>query len=216
MTFETAAGFGVTYGTAYGALDWRARLRPGETLLVLGAAGGAGLAAVEVGKAMGARVIAAAGAPEKLEVARRHGADVTIDYAAEDLRQRLKEITEGRGVDVVFDPVGGDQFDAALRGTAWEGRLVVIGFATGRIPQVPANLLLVKNCAVLGLYWGSYRKRQPDAVRAAMQQLFGWWQEGRLDPHVSTTLDLARGEEAYALLTSRRATGKVVLTTGIG
>ena len=213
MDFETAAGFPVVYGTAYGALSWRANLQAGETLLVLGAAGGAGLAAVEVGKAMGATVIAAAGGAEKLALARGHGADHAIDYRSQDLRARVKEVAPARGCDVIFGPVGGDAFDAALRCVAWEGRIVVIGFASGRVPQVPANILLVKNCAALGFYWGSYRRRDPARHRAAFDALFGWYREGRLKPHVSHRFPLEHAAEALETLAGRKSTGKVVLTT---
>jgi NADPH2:quinone reductase len=213
MPFAVAGGFPVAYGTAYGALAWRAALAVGETLLVLGAAGGVGLTAVEVGKAMGATVIAAAGGPEKCAIARDHGADHVIDYRAENLRERVREITEdGEGCQVIFDPVGGDVFDTALRCLAWEGRLIVIGFASGRIPKAPANILLVKNCGVLGFYWGAYRRREPARFRAAFDQLFAWYDEGRLKPLVSQTLPLDRAGEALNLLRERRSTGKVVLT----
>lgn len=214
MDFDAAAGFAIVYGTAYGALDWRARLAAGETLLVLGAAGGVGLTAVEVGKAMGARVIAAAGGDEKLALARAHGADEAIDYRAEDLRVRVKELTDGRGCDVIYDPVGGAAFDASLRCVAWEGRIVVIGFASGRVPQVPANLLLVKNCAAIGFYWGSYRRKDPARLRAAFETLFEWYGEGRLTPHVSQRFPLDEAPAALAALKGRTATGKIVLTTG--
>jgi NADPH:quinone reductase len=213
MDFAAAAGFPVAYGTSHGALDWRARLKPGETLLVLGAAGGVGLTAVEIGKAMGASVIAVAGGAEKLAIAKAQGADHLIDYSKEDLRGRLKEITGGRGVDVVYDPVGGDSFDQSLRSIAWGGRLVVIGFASGRVPQIPANLLLVKNCDVIGFYWGSYRTRQPALVRQSFETLFAWFEAGKLKPHISHRLDLAEAPKALQLLKSRKATGKVVLTT---
>ena len=216
MAFDIAAGFPVAYGTAYGALNWRARMAAGETLLVLGAAGGVGLTAVEVGKAMGATVIAAAGGPERTAVALAHGADQVIDYRGEELRARVREITGGRGCDVIFDPVGGDSFDAAVRCLAWEGRLIVIGFASGRIPQAPANILLVKNCGVLGFYWGAYRRREPERFRAAFEALFAWFGEGRLDPHVSRRLPLERAAEALCALRDRRATGKIILTTGVG
>ncbi|WP_366555639.1 NADPH:quinone oxidoreductase family protein [Aquibaculum sediminis] len=206
-----AAGFPITYGTAHGALVWRAGLQAGETLLVHGAAGGTGLAAVEVGKALGATVIATAGSADKLAIAQEHGADHLIDYREEDLRARVKEITGGRGADVVFDPVGGKVFDASLRCTAWEGRLVVIGFAAGEVQQIPANLLLVKNLAAFGFYWGSYRKNAPERVRTQFEQLAAWAAEGKLKPHVSHRLPLARGAEALRLLEQRVATGKVVL-----
>jgi NADPH2:quinone reductase len=214
MDFITAAGFPITYGTAHGALTWQARLRSGETLLVHGAAGGVGLAAVEVGKALGARVIATAGGPEKLEVARQHGADDLIDYRSEDIRAWVKELTGGRGADVVFDPVGGDVFDASLRCTAWSGRIVIIGFAGGRVPQIPANILLVKNIAALGFYWGSYREHAPALVRQEFAELLHWYESGRLSPLVSHHYDLSEAATAMELLTSRRSTGKVVLTTG--
>jgi NADPH2:quinone reductase len=214
MDLALAAGFPVTYGTAYGALVWRAGLAPGETLLVHGAAGGVGLAAVEVGKALGATVIATAGGPEKLAVAGDHGADHGIDYKTEDIRARVKTLTGGRGVDVVFDPVGGAVFDTSLRCVAWGARLVVIGFAAGRVPQIPANILLVKNLTVQGFYWSSYRRHDPARFAAQFDALFAWFETGKLRPHVSHRLDLARAAEAMRLLTDRKATGKVVLTTG--
>jgi NADPH:quinone reductase len=216
MDYAVAAGFPVAYGTSHGALDWRARLQPGETLLVHGAAGGVGLTAVEIGKAMGATVIATAGSAAKLAIAGHHGADHLIDYSREDIRERVKRLTEGRAVDVVYDPVGGDAFDASLRSIAWEGRIVVIGFAGGKVPQIPANLVLVKNCDIIGFYWGSYRKRKPALVRDSYQQLFRWFGEGKLKPHVSERFDLAAVAEAFHALRSRRSTGKVVLTTGRG
>ncbi|HKF74455.1 MAG TPA: NADPH:quinone oxidoreductase family protein [Stellaceae bacterium] len=214
MDLATAAGFPVAYGTSHGALDWRARLRAGETLLVLGAAGGVGLTAVEIGKAMGATVIAVASGAAKLEVALRQGADHLIDYSRENLRARIKEITGGRGPDVIYDPVGGDAFDQCLRSIAWEGRIIVIGFAGGRISQIPANLVLVKNCDVIGFYWGSYRSHKPAQVRQSFKMLLSWYEAGRLKPHVSHTLDLAHAGRALALLAERKAMGKVVLTTG--
>ncbi len=177
IDFATAAALPVSYGTAHAGLKWRAQLRAGETLLVLGAAGGAGLAAVEIGKAMGAQVIAAASSQEKLDIAQQHGADHLINYKEEDLRKRVKALTNGQGADVIFDPVGGSAFDTALRCINWEGRLVVIGFASGTIPQVPANLLLVKNISVVGLYWGAYLMRNPAAMREQIQELFSWTQE---------------------------------------
>ncbi len=214
LGWAEAAGFPITYGTAHGALRWHARLQPGEVLLVHGAAGGVGLAAVEIGKAIGARVIATAGGAEKLAVAKAHGADELIDYRSEDIRERVKALTEGRGADVVFDPVGGDVFDASLRCIAWSGRLLVIGFAAGRVPQIPANILLVKNIAAMGVYWGSYRSRAPEMLAEEFRELLGWFEAGRLTPHVSHKHDLAEVAEAMALLLDRRSTGKVVLTTG--
>ncbi|MGD9743686.1 MAG: NADPH:quinone oxidoreductase family protein [Dongiaceae bacterium] len=216
MSFAAAAGFGIAYGTAHGAFAWRGDLKPGEVALVLGAAGGVGLTAVEVAKAMGATVIAAAGGPEKLAIAKAHGADHLIDYKADTLRQRVKEICDGRGADVVFDPVGGELFDQAMRTANWNARLVVVGFAGGTVPQIPANILLVKNLAAVGLYWGSYREKEPARVAESFRQLFRWYEEGKLKPLVSNRYRLAEAPQALTLLTERRATGKVVLTTGPG
>jgi len=212
MDYVTAASFAVTYGTAHGALRWYLRLQRGETLVVHGAGGGVGLAAVECGKAIGARVIATAGSDEKLALAKAHGADEGINYTSEDLRERIKALTGGEGADAVFDPVGGDAFDASLRSTAWGGRIAVIGFASGRVPQIPANILLVKNLSVHGVYWGSYRTRRPDLLAEEFAELFGWYAEGKLKPHVSHRVPLAEAARALALLTSRKATGKVVVT----
>jgi NADPH:quinone reductase len=214
MDFATAAGFPVTYGTSHGAFDWRAHLKAGEWLLVFGAAGGVGLTAVEIGKAMGAKVIACANGPEKLAIAKDHGADHLIDYSKEDIRERVKAITGGRGADVVYDPVGGDAFDASLRCIAWGGRLIVIGFASGRIPQAPANILLVKNIDVIGFYWGSYQARKPELLRDSYAKLFRWYEEGKLKPHVSAQMDLKDVAHAMNLLRERKSTGKVVMTTG--
>ena len=208
----TAAGFAIAYGTAHGALRWRAGLHAGETLVVHGAGGGVGLTAVECGKAIGATVIATARGEEKLAVARAHGADHAVDSDDPDLKGRLRELTDGRGADVVYDPVGGAVFDASLRAIAWEGRIVAVGFASGQVPQVPANLLLVKNAAVLGFYWGSYRKHDPERLRDGLKELFAWHRAGRIRPHVSQTLPLARTAEAIRLLADRRAIGKIVVT----
>ncbi|MEW5703770.1 MAG: NADPH:quinone oxidoreductase family protein [Pseudomonadota bacterium] len=213
LDFVHAAGFAVAYGTAHGALAWRADLQAGETLLVHGAGGGVGLTAVEVGKAMGARVIATASSAEKLALARAHGADVGIDSQAEDIRARVKELTGGRGADVVYDPVGGPVFDASLRAIAWGGRIVLIGFASGTVPQIPANVLLVKNVAAFGFAWGAYIERKPALVRESFATLFRWWEEGRLKPHVSETFPLADAGEALNRLKTRRATGKIVLVS---
>src|SRR5437660_5925033 len=212
MDFPTAAGFPVTYGTSYGAFDWRAHLQPGEWLLVHGAAGGVGLTAVEIGKVMGAKVTAWASSGEKLAIARHHGADYLIDYSQEDLRERVKSITGGHGADVIYDPVGGDVFDASLRCIAWGGRLIVIGFASGRIPQAPANILLVKNMDVIGFYWGSYQARKPELLRNSYTQLLRWFEEGKLKPHVSHQVDISEVAQAMNLLRERKSTGKVVLT----
>jgi NADPH2:quinone reductase len=213
MDFASAAGFPVAYGTSHGALEWRARLQPGEWLLVHGAAGGVGLTAVEIGKAMGAKVIACASSAEKLAVAQQSGADHLIDYSREEIREKVKEITGGRGADVIYDPVGGDVFDASLRCIAWGGRLIIIGFASGRIPQVPANIALVKNIDVIGFYWGSYQKHKPELVRQSFAQLFRWFEEGKLKPHISHRADLGDVVAAMNLLGQRKSTGKVVLIT---
>jgi NADPH2:quinone reductase len=214
MDFAVAAGFPVAYGTSHGAFAWRARLKADEWLLVHGAAGGVGLTAVEVGKAMGAKVIAAAGGPEKLAVAKEHGADHLIDYSREDIRERVKAVTGGRGADVIYDPVGGDAFDASLRCIAWEGRIIIIGFASGRIPQVPANIALVKNIDVIGFFWGSYQAHKPELPRESFKQLLRWYQEGKLKPHVSESFELKDVALAMERLKSRKSTGKVVLVTG--
>jgi NADPH2:quinone reductase len=212
MDFAVAAGFPVIYGTAHLALTHHLRLKAGETLVVHGAGGGAGLAAVECGKALGAVVIATAGSRAKLDLAQAHGADHAIDYSSEDLRLRIKEIAGGEGADAVFDPVGGDAFDASMRSTKWGGRIAVIGFASGRVPQIPANILLVKNIAVHGVFWGSYRKRRPDLIAAEFAELAGWYAAGKLKPHISDRVPLAEAARALGLLTSRKARGKVVVT----
>jgi NADPH:quinone reductase len=209
MSFEQAAAFQIAYGTAHLALHHRARLQPAETLLVLGAAGGVGLTAVEVGHRMGARVIASARGADRLETARAAGADILIDSDTPDLRSQLKALG---GVDVVFDPVGNPGFTEALRATRPEGRLLAIGFAGGEVPQVPANLLLVKNLTVIGLYWGGYRSFNPAARSESLATLFDWFAMGGLRPHISHTLPLDRAAEGLALLRSRAATGKVVIT----
>jgi len=214
MDFASAASFPVAYGTSHGALEWRARLQPGECLLVTGAAGGVGLTAVEIGKAMGANVIACAGSADKLAIARQHGADHLIDYSREDIRERVKAITGGRGADVIYDPVGGDAFDASLRSIAWGGRIIVIGFAAGRVPQIPANIVLVKNIDVIGFYWGSYQAHKPELLRSSFAQLFKWFEEGKIKPHVSLQFPLEQCGDALEALRTRRSTGKVVLVTG--
>lgn len=208
MSFEDAAAFQIAYGTSHMALAHRARMQAGETLLVTGAAGGVGLTAVEIGKLMGARVIAQARGADKLAVARAAGADHLID-ASEDLRARLLALG---GVDVVYDAVGGDAFTAAFRACRPEGRLLAIGFASGEVPQIPANHLMVKNLAVLGFYIGGYLRFRPDLVRESLTALLGWYQEGRLRPHVSHVLPLSRVAEGLELLRSRASTGKVVIT----
>ncbi len=209
MSFTDAAAFQIAYGTSHVALDHKARLQPDETLLVLGAAGGVGLTAVEIGKLMGARVIACARGAEKLEVARQAGADHLIDAATEDIREACRGLG---GVDVVYDPVGGDQFKAAMRACRPEARILAIGFASGEVPQIPANHLLVKNLSVMGLYWGGYLKFRPEVVTESLATLFGWYEAGRIRPHVSHVLPLDRAAEALDLLRSRKSTGKVVVT----
>lgn len=209
MSFTDAAAFQIAYGTSHVALDHKARLRPGETLLVLGAAGGVGLTAVEIGKLMGARVIACARGADKLEVARQAGADHLIDAETDDIRAACKDLG---GVDVVYDPVGGDQFKAAMRACRPEARLLTIGFASGEVPQIPANHLLVKNLSVMGLYWGGYLGFHPEVVTESLATLFGWYEAGRIRPHVSHVLPLERAAEALELLRSRQSTGKVVVS----
>ena len=213
MDFVTAAAFPVAYGTAHFALTHRGHLQPGETLLVLGAAGGVGLSAVEIGKELGARVIAAASGPEKLAVARAHGADELIDYQRESIRDRVRELTGGLGADVVFDPVGGDAFDQALRAVNWEARMLVIGFAAGRIQSVPANLILVKNISVIGVVWGAQAARDPVLISRNLAELLRWWEAGRLRPVVAKTFPLAEAGAAMQALLSRRHAGKIVLET---
>lgn len=211
MDFITAAGFPVAYGTSYIGLVDRARLKPGEVLVVHGAAGGVGLSAVEIGKKIGATVIATAGGADKLAVARAHGADHLIDYTTEDVRERLKALTHGRGVDVAFDPVGGAIFEASLRAMAPDGRIVVVGFASGAVPPIAANILLVKNVTVIGYYWGAYRTIRPTDFAAQFEQPFQWWREGALKPHTSHVLPLEKVGEAFTLLRGRKSSGKVVL-----
>ena len=211
MDFTTAAAFSMTYGTAMHALKQRGALQAGETLLVLGASGGVGLAAIEIGKAMGARVIAAASSAEKLEVARQAGADELINYQDEDIRERLKTLTKGQGVDVVIDPVGGDLFETVFRSIAWNGRMLVIGFASGTIPSLPVNLPLLKGAAVIGVFWGSFAQRQPQDNVANFEQLFAWYAEGKLKPLVSQTFALEDTAQAINTLAARKAVGKLVI-----
>jgi len=212
IDYVTAAALGIAYGTAYGALTWAARLQPGETLVVHGAAGGVGLATVECGHVLGATVIATARGRERLQTARAHGAEQLIDTAEDDVRARILELTGGKGADVVFDPVGGDLFRASLRSIAWEGRLLIIGFASGDIPQIPANILLVKNVHAIGFHWGSYRTRAPARVHAGFEQLLGWHTAGRIRPHVSDVVPMSEAARAIELLLARKSTGKVVLS----
>ena len=212
MDFTTAAAFSMTYGTSMHALKQRANLQPGETLLVLGASGGVGLAAVEIGKAMGARVIAAASTSEKLEITRNVGADELINYSESSVRERLKELTGGQGVDVIYDPVGGQLFEEAFRSIAWNGRMLVVGFAAGGdIPSLPANLPLLKGAALIGVFWGAFAQRQPEDNAANFRQLFAWHAEGKLKPLVSQTFTLEQAAEAIDTLGQRKAVGKLVV-----
>ena len=212
MSFEEGAAFVLTYGTSDHALRDRAALKAGETLLVLGAAGGVGVAAIEIGKALGARVIACASSDDKLAVCREHGADATINYASEDLRERIKALTEGRGPDVVYDAVGGPYTEPAFRSIAWRGRLLVVGFAAGEIPKLPLNLALLKGASVLGVFWGDFGRREPKAFAESLQQIAGWYEQGKVRPHVSEKFPLAKAADALKLMAARKVKGKVVLT----
>ncbi|HXD41846.1 MAG TPA: NADPH:quinone oxidoreductase family protein [Ramlibacter sp.] len=215
MDFQTAAAFLLTYGTSHHALKDRGELKPGETVLVLGAAGGVGLAAVEIAKAMGARVIAAASTDEKLAVCRERGADETINYSTQDLRERLKTLTGGRGVDVVYDPVGGALSEPALRNMAWRGRFLVIGFAAGDIPKVPLNLPLLKGCSIVGVFLGGFMRAEPARSEAQLRELVDWIAQGKLHPRIHAAYPLERAADAMHDVTSRKVIGKVVLTTGL-
>ena len=208
---DAAASLFVTYGTTLHALRQRGELKPGETLAVLGASGGVGIAAVELGKIMGARVIACASSPDKLAFCKRFGADVGVDYAAEDLKQALKRETGGAGVDVVYDPVGGAYSEAALRALAWKGRLLVVGFAAGDIPRIPLNLTLLKGCDIRGVFWGDFVRREPDVQRANMAQLLNWTREGALAVHIHGVWPFESVAAAMDELVARRAQGKVLL-----
>jgi NADPH:quinone reductase len=209
--FEAAAGLTVTYGTTIHALRDRANLRPGETLVVLGAAGGVGQAAIEVGKVMGARVIACASSAEKLDFCRRLGADEIIDYSQQDLKLTLKELTGGKGVDVVYDPVGGDSSEAALRALAWNGRLLVIGFAAGEIPRIPLNLVLLKGCQIVGVFWGQHVHREPQRFRTNMATLLNWCVSGKIAPHVHKTYRLDETPAALQAIARREVIGKAIV-----
>jgi NADPH2:quinone reductase len=213
MDLAAAAGFPVAYGTAYGALAWRARLRPREFLLVFGAAGGVGLAATAVGRALGAEVIAVAAGAERLTVAKNHGATHLVDHRTEDVARRVRDISEGRGADVVLDPVGGEAFEAGLRCIASEGRLVVVGFASGKVGQLSAGVALGKNIDLIGCYWGAYRG-EGARVRKAYEELARWVETGRLRPHVAARFPLSEAAHALDLLAGRSLAGKIVLTTG--
>jgi NADPH2:quinone reductase len=211
MDFNTAGGLMLVYGTSLHALQNKAKLKPGETLLVLGAAGGVGLAAVELGRAMGARVIAAASTNEKLELAKAHGAEIGINYATADLRAELKHLVPG-GVDVVYDPVGSPLTEAAVRGMAWGGRLLVIGFANGEIPKLPLNLLLLREGEAIGVFWGAWTQRDPAGHAANVARIMQWFTEGKLKPHVGGAYPLSQVKDALDDVMGRRAQGKIVLT----
>jgi NADPH2:quinone reductase len=213
MDYVPAAAFILTYGTSYHALKDRARLQTGESLLVLGASGGVGLAAVQLGKAMGARVIAAASSDEKLQVCKANGADELINYASEDLRVRVKAITQGRGIDVVYDPVGGPYSEPALRDMARNGRFLVVGFAAGDIPKIPLNLALLKGCAIVGVFWGAFTRNEVERNRRNNEELMRLYLQGKVAPHIHATYPLERAAEALNEVLYKRVSGKVVLTT---
>ncbi|MDA8138023.1 MAG: NADPH:quinone oxidoreductase family protein [Desulfobacteraceae bacterium] len=211
MSFDAAAAYGITYATAIHGFRECGRLQPHETVLVLGAAGGVGIAAIEVAKAMGAQVIAAAGTDEKVALCRKVGADLTINYNKEDLRARTLELTGGKGADVVFDPVGGDYTMNALRATAWGGRLLVVGFAAGDIPKVPLNYALLSERAIVGVFWGAWAARDPEGQRRNMETMARWFAEGRINPVIDSTISLAQIPDAVKRLTNRQVKGKVIV-----
>ncbi|MEK9866569.1 MAG: NADPH:quinone oxidoreductase family protein [Betaproteobacteria bacterium] len=213
MEFEKASAFILTYGTSYHALKDRANIQPGETLLVLGASGGVGLAAIQLGKAMGARVIAAASTKEKLDVCAANGADELINYSSEDLRARVKEITQGAGVDVIYDPVGGPLSEKALRDMSWRGRFLVVGFAVGEIPKVPLNLALLKGCSIVGVFWGDFTRREPALNDANNRELMRLFEAGKISPHIHKVYPLTQASEALNELLDKKVSGKVVLST---
>jgi NADPH2:quinone reductase len=211
VSFEVGAATLLTYLTTYHALVDRAALHSGESLLVLGAAGGVGTSAVELGALLGARVIAAASSEDKLAFCREHGATDGIDYSKQDLKERVKELTKGNGVNVVYDPVGGSLAEPALRGIAWEGRFLVIGFASGEIPKIPLNLVLLKGCQIVGVFWGSFAMREPAKNRAHAEQLFAWVSEGKLRPAIDAALPFTEAADALRRIEARQVKGKIVL-----
>lgn len=213
VPLDVAAAFSMTYGTSYHALKQRAALKKGETLLVLGAAGGVGLAAVQIGKAMGARVIAAAGSDDKLALCKAHGADDGINYSTEDLKERTKALTGGNGADVIYDPVGGDFFKPALSSIAWNGRYLVVGFAAGEIPEVGINRLLLKGASLVGVFWGVFAQREASLNRQNFMELFELMQQGQIKPHISARYPLVDAAKALQALLAREVTGKAVLIT---
>lgn len=214
VSFEIGAATLLTYATTVHALVDRAGLRAGETLLVLGAAGGVGIAAVEIGALLGAKVIAAASTPEKIAFCKQHGASEGIVYTSEDLKERTKALTSGAGADVIYDPVGGPYTEPALRSIAWEGRLLIVGFAAGDIPKIPMNLVLLKGCQIVGVFWGSFVMRTPEKNLANARRIFEWVAEGKLHPHVDAVLPFARAQEALERLEQRQVKGKIVLVPG--
>lgn len=211
MDFDIAAAVTLTYGTSHHAVVDRAQLKAGETMLVLGAAGGVGLAAIEIGKALGARVIAAASTDEKLEICKQHGADAVINYSTEDLRDAIKNATGGKGPDVIYDPVGGIYAEPAFRSIAWRGRYLVVGFANGEIPKLPLNLTLLKGASLVGVFWGEFAKREPKGNLAAMRELMGWLAEGKIKPRISGRYKLADTPRALEDMAARKVTGKIVI-----
>lgn len=212
MPYEIAAGFPITYGTTYHALVDRGRMKAGEVLLVHGAAGGVGLNAVELGRELGATVIGTVGSDEKAAIVKQYGAAHVINYSKESIKDRVKELTGGNGADVIYDAVGGDAFDQSLRCIAWDGRLLVVGFASGRIPEAPANLALIKGCSIVGVFWGAFAARDPQKNRANFAALLALYEQGKLKPHVSATFPLSQVPQAMQALLSRKTTGKVVIT----
>ena len=211
MDFDIAAAITLTYGTSHHAVVDRAQLKAGETMLVLGAAGGVGLAAIDIGKALGARVIAAASSDEKLAVCKDHGADELINYSTEDLREAIKRTTGGKGPDVIYDPVGGVYAEPAFRSIAWRGRYLVVGFANGEIPKLPLNLTLLKGASLMGVFWGDFVRREPAANLAAMRELMGWLAAGKVRPHISGRYALAETPAALNDMAARKVTGKIVI-----
>lgn len=211
MDFDIAAAITLTYGTSHHAVVDRAQLKAGETMLVLGAAGGVGLAAIEIGKALGARVIAAASSDKKLQVCREHGADLTINYSTQDLREAIKAATDGKGPDVVYDPVGGIYAEPVFRSIGWRGRYLVVGFANGEIPKLPWNLMLLKGASLVGVFWGEFVRREPATNQKAMQQLMGWLADGTIRPHISARYALADTAKALNDMAARKVTGKIII-----
>jgi NADPH:quinone reductase len=214
ISWEVGASFMMVYGTTLYALRQRGQLQAGETLLVLGAAGGVGLAAVQLGKLMGAKVIAAASSAEKLALCKEQGADEVINYQTEDLKQRVKQLTNGNGADVIYDPVGGSYSESALRAINWSGRYLVIGFAAGDIPKIPLNLTLLKSCQIVGVFWGASTMREPELHAANLKDLLTWISEGKIKPHISHRWPLSKAAEAINAMNSRNVLGKIVLVPG--